>query len=132
LQLFEDALPVYLLYAQERPQYELLLEKKKMQAEGGGSTSSNPDKKKRLADMYGCEYLLRLYVRLPVLLQETEDSDARVVGPLLTELLVLMQKNRQALFKDTSYREPTTEEWMDWERKLHKRHQQESATMDTR
>jgi mortality factor 4-like protein 1 len=83
-QLFQDALPVCLLYPEERPQYNAL--KKEHDS---------------LLDLYGCEYLLRLLVRLPVLLQAEQHSwttTTVIVGPLLVELLRLMQKNRQALF----------------------------------
>jgi hypothetical protein len=37
---------------------------------------------------------------------------------LLSELLVLLQMNRQACFKG-SYREAKPEEWLDWERRLY-------------
>ena len=93
-QLFQEALPVCLLYPQERPQYDLLV-----------------DNKKNVLDVYGCEYLLRLYVRLP----EVQD----VFPTLWNELLVLMQKNRQALFKGSSYREAEPEEWLEWERQVY-------------
>ena len=110
-QLFQDALPVCLLYPQERPQFTAL------------------DNKKEMVDVYGCEYLLRLYVRLPILLQTAvgvcKEWSPAVIGPLLTDLLVLMQKNRQALFpmtvsiENANYRAPLPEEWMDWETKLY-------------
>jgi hypothetical protein len=113
LRLFEDALPVCLLYPQERPQYEQLL------------VASHDQQQKPLADVYGCEYLLRLFVRLPVLLQAQKvaakgdnNNDVQYIGPLLTELLVLLQKNRQACFKG-SYREPTPAEWLEWEQRIH-------------
>jgi hypothetical protein len=44
--------------------------------------------------------------------------DIHYIGPLLSELLVLLQKNRQACFKG-SYREAKPEEWLDWERRLY-------------
>jgi hypothetical protein len=108
-----------------------------------------------VTDLYGCEYLLRLYVRLPVLLQASmlqnsqEDNrqklsvwslDPTVVGPLLSDLLVLLQKNRSTLFSASTtnrtdgghstesertsgsvtanYRVLRPEEWLDWERRV--------------
>jgi hypothetical protein len=44
--------------------------------------------------------------------------DVHYIGPLLSELLVLLQKNRQACFKG-SYREAKPEEWLDWERRFY-------------
>lgn len=117
-QIFEVALPVCLLYPLERPQYTAIV------------TGDDRDKKD-LVDVYGCEYLLRLFVRLPILLQHPstpEEWSPAVIGPLLTDLLVLMQKNRQTLFpmtaaaginKNTNYRSPLPAEMMDWERELY-------------
>ena len=97
-QLFQEALPVCLLYPQERPQYDLLV-------------ANNSKNNKSVLDIFGCEYLLRLYVRLP----QVQD-----VYPMLwTEVLVLMQKNRQALFKGSSYREAQPDEWLEWERQVY-------------
>ena len=96
--LFDEALPKFLLYPQERPQFEALMRQPDMED-------------KPLTEIFGCEYLLRLYVRLPVLMQSENASNVKIVGPLLAELLVLMQKNRQACFKGV-YREPTQEEWL--------------------
>jgi hypothetical protein len=103
--LFQKALPALLLYPEERPQFE---EFKK----------TVPDDAKWI-DYFGCEYLLRLYVRLPVLLQierHSIETTRDVVGPLLAELLVLMQKNRQALFPNIgNCRAVLPNEWQDWE-----------------
>jgi len=108
-QLFQEALPVCLLYPQERFQYESL-----------------KDSSKELVDVYGCEYLLRLFVRLPILLQTprkefNSSATATIIGPLLTDLLVLLQKNRQTLFpmsiapaENANYRLPLPNEWMNW------------------
>jgi mortality factor 4-like protein 1 len=142
-QLFRKALPVCLLYPQERPQYH--------------AVSRDPYigavRKMDVTELYGCEHLLRLYVRLPVLLQASlsqnsqEDNrqklsvwslDPTVVGPLLSDLLVLLQKNRSTLFSASTtnrtdgghtteserasgsvtanYRVLRPEEWLDWER----------------
>jgi mortality factor 4-like protein 1 len=105
--LFQDALPVCLLYPQERPQYEEILQDENL-------------KNKSLAEIYGCEMLLRLLVRLPILLQaEPKIDSALSMGHLLADLIVLLQKNRQACFKAV-YREPRPSELLDWELELSK------------
>jgi hypothetical protein len=60
--LFDDALPLCLLYAEERPQYESL---------------QNDDdlKLKRPCEIYGSTFLLRLIVRLPQLLAAEPQSE---------------------------------------------------------
>jgi mortality factor 4-like protein 1 len=105
--LFQDALPVCLLYPQERPQYEEILQDENF-------------KNKSLAEIYGCEMLLRLLVRLPILLQaEPKIDSALSMGHFLADLIVLLQKNRQACFKAV-YREPRPSELLDWELELSK------------
>jgi mortality factor 4-like protein 1 len=104
--LFDEALPVCVLYPQEQPQYQaiLLLQQKQ-----------NSESSKSLSEIYGCEFLLRFLVRLPVLLQAEPDMESSLTfGPLITDLIVLLQKNRQACFKG-SYREPKDDELLDWE-----------------
>lgn len=119
-ELFEAALPKFLLYPQERPQYNaLIFSMAGVAHHGPNSRNNNNDKdnlsKKRLTEIYGCEYLLRLFVRLPVLMQSESANNIKLVGPLLAELLVLLQKNRQACFKG-NYREPRPEdEWLEVE-----------------
>ena len=103
--LFEKALPKVLLYSQERPQYEAT----KRQLE----LSNKP-----LTEVYGCEFLLRLYARLPTLMQSENSSNVLLAGPLLADLLVYLQKNRQACFKGI-YREPLPEEWLEVENILY-------------
>ena len=107
--LFDEALPVCILYPQEQPQYQaiLLLQQQK-----------NSESPKSLSEIYGCEFLLRFLVRLPVLLQAEPNMESSLTfGPLITDLIVLLQKNRQACFKD-SYREPKDDELLDWETAL--------------
>eukprot|EP00934_Nitzschia_sp_Nitz4_P008184 Nitzschia sp. Nitz4//scaffold9_size221794//35708//36841//NITZ4_001324-RA/size221794-processed-gene-0.259-mRNA-1//1//CDS//3329560935//8174//frame0 len=94
--LFDQMLPVALLYPQEVPQYE--------------SFSSEPP-----SQVYGCEYLLRLFLRLPYLLRYEPKTNMDLFGPLLGDLIVLLQKNRQACFKP-AYREPLYHELLDWEK----------------
>ena len=103
--IFEEALPVCLLYPQERPQYESIIRSHDSEFKG-----------KALSEIYGCEFLLRLMVRLPKLLQaEPKPETSLVMGPLIADLIVLLQKNRQACFKG-SYREPNEHELLDWEK----------------
>jgi len=113
-QLFDEALSTCLLYPQERPQYEALVSSNK------ATTAATPPP---LVDCYGCEFLLRLFVRLPMLLQQMNNSkwSPTTIGPLLTDLLVLMQKNRQTLFPfalsgdNANYRAPEAHELLAWE-----------------
>ena len=134
-ELFEQALPKCLLYPQERSQYidlvlPMIQDPDKLSNDGDDSrivttatavaTAENTNtEKKSLIDIYGCEYLLRLYVRLPMILEGTmlytttatvaakstsTSNDAmvlsspHVLGPLLSDLLVVLQKNRTTLF----------------------------------
>jgi MRG len=99
--LFDDALPVCLLYQEERPQYE--------------SIQDDDDLKlKRPCEIYGSTFLLRLLVRLPILLRAEPSSEMEVMGPLIADLIVLLQKNRQACFLE-AYREPKRCELLPWE-----------------
>lgn len=103
-QVFDEALPVCLLYPEEVPQY------KSMQHEGMFSD-------KRPCEVYGCEYLLRLMVRLPALAQGESRTEMDVMGPMIADLIVLLQKNRQACFK-VAYREPKYDELLNFEKDL--------------
>ncbi|KAL7570440.1 hypothetical protein ACA910_017271 [Epithemia clementina (nom. ined.)] len=107
-ELFEVALPKILLYPQEKPQYDAFKKDKALSD-------------KRLTEIYGCEYLLRLYVRLPVLMQSENPSEMLLSGTLLADFLVFLQKNRQACFRGL-YREPRPDEWLDAEKALYKGH----------
>jgi len=102
--VFDSALPVVLLYPEERPQY--------------ASLQNDPNcKDKRPCQIYGCEFLLRLMIRLPTLLI-TEPLDVMEVnGPLIADLIILLQKNRQTVFKPT-FRDPKYCELRDWEKQL--------------
>ena len=105
--LFDDSLPVCLLYNPERPQYL--------------QVKSDPTLKSlRNSEIYGCEFLLRLFVRLPILLEETGPVEAgkrREMGQQIADLIVVLQKNRQGCFK-AKYREPKYDELHDWEKSL--------------
>ena len=100
--LFDDALPVCLLYHEERPQYESL-------------QHDEATRLKRPCEIYGSTFLLRLLQRLPMLLRAESNKEMETLGPLIADLVVLLQKNRQACFKD-SYRRPRNDELFSWEK----------------
>jgi mortality factor 4-like protein 1 len=77
---FDRALPTILLYRVERPQYERL-------------RSEHPDK--RNCELYGGEHLLRLFVRLPQLLSNTEldEIETKQLCARLQDLLRFVSKN---------------------------------------
>lgn len=104
-QLFEEALPVCLLYHPERAQYM--------------SISADPLLKPlRKTEIYGCEFLLRLLVRLPTILAAQLHDEEREMGQHLQDLIVLLQKNRQSCFK-AKFREPKRpEELNDFEKAI--------------
>lgn len=102
--VFDSALPVVLLYPEERPQYE--------------SLQNDPNcKDKRPCQIYGCEFLLRLMIRLPTLLITEPEHVMEVNGPLIADLIILLQKNRQTCFKP-KFRDPKYCELRDWEQQL--------------
>jgi mortality factor 4-like protein 1 len=73
---FDKALPSRLLYRQELPQLKALL--------------SHPDyKNKRLSEIYGCEHLLRLLLRLPDILAECVSESKR--RPILEDIKDFVQ-----------------------------------------
>ncbi|KAG7351853.1 MRG family protein [Nitzschia inconspicua] len=115
--LFDDVLPVCLLYHEERPQYE--------------SLQLDEDLKlKRPSEIYGSTFLLRLLVRLPRLLVAEPRSEMDIMGPMIADLIVLLQKNKQACFGKDVYREPRWEELFPWERALRQQQQKKRSTTD--
>lgn len=93
--LFEEALPVCLLYSEERPQYQHYIK----------------DTDNFAIDVYGCEFLLRLLVRLPFLMKRPLEYPF-----FLVDLTVMLQQNRVACFKG-KFRPPEyPHEWLDWEK----------------
>ena len=97
--LFEEALPKCLLYAQERPQYQHYVLDKRERGE-----------KVSLLDIYGCEFLLRLIVRLPILLMGKRPPS------FVSDLIVVLQQSRTTCFKGAFRRPEYPHEWLDWER----------------
>lgn len=82
---FDRALGTILLYSHERAQYD---EQRKAQ----------PDT--AMSDVYGAEHLLRLFVRLPYLLAQTDLDEAEMaqIQAKLGDLLKYMQKQQSSLF----------------------------------
>lgn len=100
--LFDESLPLCLLYREERPQYESLQNDKSLSL-------------KRPCEIYGATFLLRLFRRLPHLLVHEMKQEMDVFGPFLSDLVVLLQKNRQACFKN-QYRLPHDDELLPFEK----------------
>ncbi|CAM9432310.1 unnamed protein product [Ectocarpus fasciculatus] len=82
---FDKALPLILLYRQERTQYDITVQKLP-----GKSPS----------EIYGAEHLLRVFVRLPQLLAQSALTPPEVtqVQKLLADFLRFMQKNHASFF----------------------------------
>jgi len=83
--LFDEALASRLLYCQELPQLRVL--------------DSLPDYAlKPYSEIYGCEHLLRMFVRLPALLaDELTDTEARPILAKVNDFLRFLNKNQPAL-----------------------------------
>ncbi|GAX14258.1 hypothetical protein FisN_1Hh453 [Fistulifera solaris] len=90
IQLFEEALPTRLLYENELYQLQAI--------DSQQDTSSH----QTYADIYGCEHLLRLLVRLPALLAETmTEVESRSIIAKLNDFVRYMYKNQTVLFQQT-------------------------------
>ena len=91
--MFDEALPSRLLYKEELPQIQAL--------------DSAPDlSEKRYSDLFGCEFLLRLFVRLPPMIAEAAhipEDEARTIVAKVNDFIRFMHKNQPALFSQ-SYR----------------------------
>jgi len=97
-QLFDEALPVHLLYEQERMHHRVIMRSEILEG-------------KLPSEIYGCEYLLRLMVQFPTLLLESglPESDMRTILSKMNELLRFLQKHQSELFNAT-YRKPEGKE----------------------
>lgn len=121
--LFNDALPVCLLYEEERAQYASTMAeaRESRDVEANGTTPPLG-----AADLYGCEHFLRLFVRLPALFSvmssrsggsDRTSAAVEELGPWVADLIVFLQKNRNACFKGR-YRAPMDKELSERERSL--------------
>lgn len=91
---FDQALAERLLYEPETVQYETL----------------QADATKRSSDIYGCEFLLRLFIRLPALLVgELTEKESKSILARLNDLVRFLQKHQTTLFSQ-SYRRLNEEE----------------------
>ena len=120
---FDHVLASRLLFRQEIPQFESMQRKIRLKC-------------MRKCEIYGCEYLLRLFVRLPSLLEDllgfanvpkkamsqsspppttnphVEESELKKIYAMIGDLVRYLQKNQYLLFKQT-YRNPKGDEVME-------------------
>jgi mortality factor 4-like protein 1 len=94
VEIFQHALPKCLLYEQEQPQFAALLAAATNNDHSHHQPTAPPAPTQWWVDVYGCEYLLRLAVQVPPPLLPQAST-------YFAELLVLMQKNKAALFPST-------------------------------
>ncbi|KAG9135847.1 hypothetical protein Leryth_002563 [Lithospermum erythrorhizon] len=92
---FNKALPIYLLYKQERLQFSKAV-----------SDNGSPSR------IYGAEHLLRLFVMLPKLLTFVNIKEDTLIAlrKLVLNFLKFLQKNWDTLFVCGAYDDPTDSE----------------------
>lgn len=95
--LFDQAIGAHLLYRQELSLHERV--------------QQHPDYgNRRHSQVYGCEHLLRLFVRLPALLADKlSDTESRPIFSKLGDLVRYLQKHQSKIFLQ-SYRTPIVDE----------------------
>lgn len=120
--LFDQSLPVRLLYPCERSQLAVL------------QHSDSQYAKTRLSDLYGCEHLLRLLCHLPSMLREVYSKDSQDEEDLLKPILAkvndfcrFLQKNQDELFSG-SFRKKSELEFK-WEQRELKRLQRKQMAV---
>ncbi|TPX44509.1 hypothetical protein SeLEV6574_g04461 [Synchytrium endobioticum] len=104
-QYFNRALGNVLLYRQERTQYQEQLRKLQQVHEGTAHSTGNSRNDiagKTMADIYGAEHLLRLFVQMPNLIAHTNmDQDAtEILKDHFVNILNFMARNMKELFLD--------------------------------
>jgi len=99
-QFFDEALPVHLLYKQEKAYHRAIMRSDDPLLEG-----------KRPCEIYGCEQILRMMVQLPTMVQESgvPESDARKIMSQMNDFLRFLQKDQGDLLSQ-SYRKPIGKE----------------------
>jgi hypothetical protein len=155
--LFDQALPIHLLFEDERTQYaslrrQILAQRRraayndqpdamklggvnnnsgtnagannnygqpvtesshaKSSTNTGSETLENKPLPDRMSEIYGCEHLLRLFIRLPAVVAATpsiSEPDARRIFSKLGDLVRYIQKHQSELFKST-FRKPLQNE----------------------
>lgn len=84
--LFDEALPNRLLYREELPQYSVVCDHPEYSL-------------KRFSEVYGCEHLLRLFVRLPeVIADEMSEAEARPILAKVNDFVRFLHKNQGTMF----------------------------------
>jgi mortality factor 4-like protein 1 len=93
LLFFDQGVPDRLLYLQELKQYEKL------------------DKdEKRHCELYGCEFLLRMFVRLPCLLMEVlSEAQSRTILSKINDLVRYLLKHQDRIFLQLYQKRPEEE-----------------------
>jgi mortality factor 4-like protein 1 len=99
---FDQALPERLLYRSEKIQHELLMEQaliaETSDGETGGKTKTN-------SEIYSCEFLLRMFLRLPALLVgELSEQESKSILAKLNDLMRFLQKHQTTLFTQSHRR----------------------------
>jgi mortality factor 4-like protein 1 len=87
--LFDEALDSWLLYKEELPQLRVI--------------DNIPEySMKPYSEIYGCEHLLRFFVRLPEMLtDQISDSEARPIFAKVNDFVRFLHKNNSTLFTQT-------------------------------
>lgn len=106
LELLDAALAKFLLYSQERCQYEELMSsnsKKDLEI-----SDTDQESAKRPTEIYGGEHILRFFVKLPALLAASTmpveaSEDELELKSFISEFIVYLQKNRAKCFKERYY-----------------------------
>jgi galactitol-specific phosphotransferase system IIB component len=99
-QFFDEALPHRLLYREEYAQLQVLERLPQLD-------------NKPYSEIYGCEYLLRLFTRLPVILtNDLPPEDSRAVFAKLNDLVRFLYKNQSTLFA-AHHRKPIKDEHLE-------------------
>jgi len=114
--LFDEMLPKFLLYEEEKKQFLNLI---------GDPTLSG----QRICEIYGGEFLLRMIVRLPGVITSSiraglacQRGDLHEMGENLSSLINFLQKNRNSCLKG-KYSMLKYEDWTDFEREMVKEEQ---------
>jgi mortality factor 4-like protein 1 len=95
--LFDQAIDARLLYRQELPLREWILQHDDLG-------------KRRYCQVFGCEHLLRLFIRLPALLaDQLSDAESRPILSKLNDFVRYLQKHQDRIFLQ-SYQHPPREE----------------------
>lgn len=89
LEYFDALLPTMLLYSFERPQFEKYF---RFESVGGAEVP-------RPSDLYGCEHLIRLLVKLPFLLEdkEIEPEVLKTITVKVNQLMAYIKANGRTL-----------------------------------